>query len=179
MPRDKLIQPRKGTAAEWISVDPVLELAEFGYEYDTGKMKMGDGVTAWSSLPYVSWGTGGGGGASWGSITGTLSSQSDLNTVLNARALLTGATFTGSISATNLSGTNTGDQINISGNAGTVTTINGQITAGTNVSLTGAGTAASPYVINASGGGSNNIDGGSAASVYGGAANIDGGGASG
>lgn len=49
-------------------------------------------------------------GAAWGSITGTLSSQTDLNTALNARALLTGATFTGAISATNLSGTNTGDQ---------------------------------------------------------------------
>lgn len=38
-----------------------------------------------------------GGGASWGSITGTLSSQTDLNTALSNRALLSGATFTGNV----------------------------------------------------------------------------------
>lgn len=53
---------------------------------------------------------GGGGGGTWGSITGTLSSQSDLNSALAAKASLGGATFTGAISATNLSGSNTGDQ---------------------------------------------------------------------
>lgn len=47
----------------------------------------------------------------------------------------------------NTSGTNTGDQTNITGNAGTVTTINGQITSGANVTITGAGTSASPYNI--------------------------------
>jgi hypothetical protein len=53
----------------------------------------------------------------------------------------------------NTSGTNTGDQTSVTGNAGTVTTINGRITAGTNITITGAGTAASPYDISASGGG--------------------------
>ena len=65
----------------------------------------------------------------------------------SAYALITGATFSGAISATNLSGTNTGDQTNITGNAGTVTTINARIAAGANITLTGAGTAASPYSI--------------------------------
>lgn len=51
----------------------------------------------------------------------------------------------------NTSGTNTGDQTNITGNAGTVTTINGKITAGSNITLTGAGTTASPYTIDATG----------------------------
>jgi hypothetical protein len=37
--------------------------------------------------------------------------------------------------------------------AATVNTINGRISAGTNVTITGSGTAADPYVINASGGG--------------------------
>jgi hypothetical protein len=40
----------------------------------------------------------------------------------------------------------------VSGNAGTVTTINGRVAAGSNVTLTGAGTAASPYVVSAEGG---------------------------
>jgi len=41
-------------------------------------------------------------GAAWGSITGTLSTQTDLNTALTDRALLTGATFTGAVTANNL-----------------------------------------------------------------------------
>ena len=49
--------------------------------------------------------------ALWGAITGTLSDQTDLQSTLNAKANLSGATFTGTISATNLSGTNTGDQM--------------------------------------------------------------------
>lgn len=53
----------------------------------------------------------------------------------------------------NTSGVNTGDQTSVTGNAGTVTTINGRITQGTNVTITGSGTAASPYNIAAAGGG--------------------------
>jgi hypothetical protein len=52
----------------------------------------------------------GGGSATWGGITGTLSAQTDLQTALNAKANVAGQVFTGAISATNLSGTNTGDQ---------------------------------------------------------------------
>jgi len=52
-----------------------------------------------------------------------------------------------------LTGTNSGDQTNITGNAGTVTTIAGLISAGTNVTISGSGTIASPYSIAASGGG--------------------------
>jgi hypothetical protein len=39
--------------------------------------------------------TSGGGGAAWGGITGTLSSQTDLQTALNARAPTNNPTFTG------------------------------------------------------------------------------------
>lgn len=52
MPRIDLIQPRGGTAAEWTSANPILEVREMGEETDTGKSKRGDGVTAWNSLPY-------------------------------------------------------------------------------------------------------------------------------
>ena len=48
---------------------------------------------------------------------------------LDQKANITGAAFTGAISAPNLSGSNTGDQTTISGNAGTVT--NGVYTTGT------------------------------------------------
>jgi hypothetical protein len=46
------IQIRRDTAANWTSVNPVLLSAEPGYETDTGKLKFGDGVTAWTGLPY-------------------------------------------------------------------------------------------------------------------------------
>ena len=47
------IQIRRGTAAEWTAANPVLAAGELGLETDTGKTKIGDGVTAWNSLGYV------------------------------------------------------------------------------------------------------------------------------
>jgi hypothetical protein len=52
MPREKLIQARRGTAVNWTTVDPILELGEAGYETDTNKLKYGDGSTIWSLLDY-------------------------------------------------------------------------------------------------------------------------------
>ena len=46
------IQVKRGPAANWTSTNPVLAIAEFGYETDTGKIKVGDGSTAWSALGY-------------------------------------------------------------------------------------------------------------------------------
>jgi hypothetical protein len=43
---------RHDTAANWTSADPVLAQGEFGYETDTGKIKIGDSATSWSSLAY-------------------------------------------------------------------------------------------------------------------------------
>jgi hypothetical protein len=45
---------RRDTAANWASslVNPVLGDGEMGYEKDTGKMKVGDGVRRWNQLPY-------------------------------------------------------------------------------------------------------------------------------
>lgn len=51
------IQVRRGTAASATASNPVLAQGEEGYETDTGKRKVGDGATAWNSLPYF---TGGG-----------------------------------------------------------------------------------------------------------------------
>ena len=46
------IQLRRGTAAEWTSVNPVLALAELCIETDTDLFKIGNGVDAWNDLPY-------------------------------------------------------------------------------------------------------------------------------
>lgn len=48
------IQYRRGTAAQWTSVNPILAQGEPGYEYDTGKFKVGNGVDTWNVLPYSS-----------------------------------------------------------------------------------------------------------------------------
>ncbi len=47
------MQQRGDTAANWTAGNPVLLARELGYETDTGKVKLGDGVTAWNSLAYA------------------------------------------------------------------------------------------------------------------------------
>lgn len=44
---------RRRTSADWTSLNEVLINSEWGYETDTGQLKIGDGVTAWGALPYV------------------------------------------------------------------------------------------------------------------------------
>lgn len=51
---------RIGTLAEWASFNEVLYEGEWGYETDTGKLKIGDGVTHWNDLPYSTAGGGSG-----------------------------------------------------------------------------------------------------------------------
>lgn len=60
------IQLRRGTAAAWTSANTVLAQGEAGVETDTHKVKVGDGSTAWASLPYV-------GGSAVNNADGTLS----------------------------------------------------------------------------------------------------------
>lgn len=47
-----IIQLRRDTAANWTAEDPVLAHGEMGWETDTGAVKIGDGVTEWTALPY-------------------------------------------------------------------------------------------------------------------------------
>lgn len=46
------MQQRGGTAAAATAANPVLAAREIGVETDTGKYKIGNGVTAWNALPY-------------------------------------------------------------------------------------------------------------------------------
>ena len=46
-------QFRRDTAATWTTNNPVLTAGEAGFETDTGLLKIGDGTTAWTSLPYI------------------------------------------------------------------------------------------------------------------------------
>lgn len=69
--------------------------------------------------------TGFGSGGTWGSITGTLSSQTDLATALGLKAPLASPTFTGTVSLPATSATSIG--------------INGSLTSGSNTSLAESG----------------------------------------
>jgi len=51
MPVGVTIKTRRGTAAEWSAANPTLAAGEPGYETDTGILKIGDGVTAYNTLP--------------------------------------------------------------------------------------------------------------------------------
>lgn len=58
-----IIRLRRGTAAEWAASLPqpygeVLKLGEPGFEKDTFKLKIGDGITGWNNLPYIADGMG-------------------------------------------------------------------------------------------------------------------------
>jgi hypothetical protein len=109
------IQLRRGTAAEWTSANPTLASGEFGYETDTGKAKIGNGVTAWNSLAYsitgadgditgVTAGTGLTGGGTSGTVTVSLSTPvSAANGGTGLSSLGTGvATWLGTPSSANL-----------------------------------------------------------------------------
>ena len=71
------IQVRRGTASQWTSTNPTLAAGEWGFESDTGKVKIGNGSTAWNSLSYtgagdiegVTAGTGLSGGGTSGTVT--------------------------------------------------------------------------------------------------------------
>lgn len=48
----KQIQIRRDTSDNWTNTNPILAQGELGYEIDTNLLKIGDGLTAWTSLPY-------------------------------------------------------------------------------------------------------------------------------
>ena len=97
------IQIRRGTASQWTSANPTLAAGEQGYETDTGKMKIGNGSTAWNSLAYAITGAVGtvtsitaGTGLSGGTITGSGTIAIDTATTvdLSTAQTLTNKTLT-------------------------------------------------------------------------------------
>jgi len=94
------IQIRRGTAAQWTSANPTLAAGEFGYETDTGKVKIGTGSTAWTSLTYQGAGTvtsiTAGTGLSGGTITstGTIAIDTATTADLTTAQTLTNKTLT-------------------------------------------------------------------------------------
>ena len=96
------IKLRRDTAANWLSVNPVLATGEPGLETDTRKVKYGDGVSPWSSLQY------GVTQADAGSLSGATLASNVTNSSLTSVGILTDLTVTNTIKGS------------INGNAGTV-----------------------------------------------------------
>jgi len=70
------VQIRRDTLLNWTTNDPILLDGEFGYETDTGRYKIGNGVDVWSDLIYSLVGvTGPTGGTGGTGATGTTGSQ--------------------------------------------------------------------------------------------------------
>lgn len=44
---------KRGTAARWAELNPILAMGEPGFIYDENRLKIGDGKTAWNDLPYI------------------------------------------------------------------------------------------------------------------------------
>ena len=47
-----ILQLKRSTAAVWTSINPILGQGEPGWEIDTKKLKVGDGISNWNSLLY-------------------------------------------------------------------------------------------------------------------------------
>lgn len=57
MSRITKIQLRRGTAAAWVTANPILASGEMGVETDTDLFKFGDGTSVWTNLDYTSSGS--------------------------------------------------------------------------------------------------------------------------
>lgn len=53
MPRQTLIQVRRGSQSDWLSQNPILSDGEFGFENDTNRLKIGNGSSNWKTLDYI------------------------------------------------------------------------------------------------------------------------------
>lgn len=86
------LRAKRDTAANWTASNRVLLLGEFGYEYDTLKLKIGDGTTPWVSLGYVA--SGGGGGGSGNALTSNPLNQFAATSSAQLLSIMTDATGT-------------------------------------------------------------------------------------
>lgn len=48
-----IFQVRRAFSEQWQERNPILRVGEPGFSIDEGKLKIGDGKTAWNELPYI------------------------------------------------------------------------------------------------------------------------------
>lgn len=78
------IQLRRDLQSNWIAINPVLAIGEPGVEYDTGRIKIGDGVTVWSNLKYAS------GPGDWAGLDNKPIIPRDINQLTDVDGILNG-----------------------------------------------------------------------------------------
>ena len=49
---EDIVQVKRASSSYWSTHDPILRAGEHGFERNTGKFKIGNGVSRWSQLPY-------------------------------------------------------------------------------------------------------------------------------
>ena len=124
--------------SQWTSANPTLAAGEWGYETDTGKVKIGNGSTAWASLGYTGSGTvtsiTAGTGLSGGTITtsGTIAIDSTVATLTGSQTL-TNKTLTTPVitQGTSTPSFTTNAYTLVAGDAGLVLLASNSSTAGT------------------------------------------------
>ena len=126
-----IIQIRRDVASTWTSVNPTLAIGEIGLETDTAKIKIGTGSATWTSLSYWTLGTSGFAPTANPTFTGTATAPtinastalqiggtaitstaaelnyvdgvtSNIQTQLNAKAVLASPAFTGTVTSTGM-----------------------------------------------------------------------------
>ena len=120
------IKIRRDTAANWTATNPILDAGQFGWESNTNKLKIGDGITAWTLLAYF--GTAGTGTVTSVSVvtangvSGVVATPTTTPAITLTLGAITPSSIvaSGTISGSNLSGTNTGNQTSIVGITGTL-----------------------------------------------------------
>lgn len=113
------LQVRRGTAAAWTAANTLLSSGEFGYEIDTKKLKIGDGDTAWTSLPYFE--------------TSTLSGSTIVSLINNSAGIIDDDNIASTVSRTShVHGNITAaGAIGVTSNLPIITTTGGALTTGT------------------------------------------------
>lgn len=119
-----IIKLRRDTAANWSSVNPVLNDGEMGLDTTNDKIKIGDGTSTWSTLPYAF--------DTPSEVTTKANNAQSAAEATAASALTTheGDTSThGVTTVAGLSETQTITNKTIDGNSNTLTVLNSQTTA--------------------------------------------------
>jgi len=124
------LQVRRGSASQWTSANPTLAAGEFGFESDTGKIKVGTGSTAWTSLAYAGMSA---------SSTETLTNKTvalDSNTVSGTIAQFNTAVTDADFATT--AGTETLTNKTISGSLNTISNIGNASLTNSSVTINGS-----------------------------------------
>lgn len=49
-----MVKLKRGESSSWTSGNPVLQAGQPGYEIDNHRLKIGDGISNWNELDYIS-----------------------------------------------------------------------------------------------------------------------------